>query len=733
MSTDVINPEEVLLNAVRYPLVGQLKPRLSSLFAQKQVIGAFTKASDPRKDAWVVVGDSRGGVLQEEMDEENHPDMYWWGSANTRLKGHLFLGELATQVTNHPFKETSPTGTTDAGAAWTGDANAIDNNTATYATTTVGTTAKSGYLQFDIASTDIKGIEIRCGRQHSDLDQLEIDVYDGSWHVVFSGNPGLTDYRMAWSAVYTGVTAARVRMGQSGGTINREGYIHELWFLTSGTITITNHSWCNFNNELYVSVNAVIAKLNATGDGFTVVGAAITNVTDMIASLNSCMYIASGASVYCYMSTAEAFTTTNIVGLYYWVEWDAKLFGIYNDGTIAYATTPNSATPSWTNNGRITQIPAGSVKSLRVSRDAAGDDIIYAGTNLGWWAHDYTNAKWYQAVQVPTHPNGGKGLLDWNGAMYYTAGLNVKQYIADSSPAVVAEVGLDKIDGLPAEYNGEIVKLIDGFGEMYALVDASQSTGTGYSTIMAWDGKAWYCKWESGTADKAFHSGIVSSEFAYRLWFDWNDGIYYIPLERSIQNPLKVSTKTYATSGIFISSWFDGGWEIGNKLAAKLLINVGKNVSVDETVVVKYRTNHTNTDRDTGWTTLGTITSSGETAYTFGSSLGEAFKAIQFRLDFARAGASTTETADVFYMVLEYRKVLPKTWGWTFTVDCSKEYARKTPDQLITALETAAALETMVSLNYRATTKYVVIESIEGERMTGMTPKGNFTVTVTEL
>jgi len=177
---------------------------------------------------------------------------------------------------------------------------------------------------------------------------------------------------------------------------------------------------------------------------------------------------------------------------------------------------------------------------------------------------------------------------------------------------------------------------------------------------------------------------------------------------------------------------------VGNKIAVQVRCSVRGDVSADETVIVSYRVNHSNTDIGTGWTALtGTITSAGETTYpmpTSAAPAGTSFRTIQLRLDFGRKAADTDETPVVVYLALDYYKVIPKSWGWAATLDLSKaSYADKSSEQLVDAIITAAETESLVTLVYEDTTKYVKIEDIEISHTTGEYPKGTAKIFMTEI
>jgi hypothetical protein len=161
-------------------------------------------------------------------------------------------------------------------------------------------------------------------------------------------------------------------------------------------------------------------------------------------------------------------------------------------------------------------------------------------------------------------------------------------------------------------------------------------------------------------------------------------------------------------------------------------------MSATETATIQYRLDHSYTDIDTGWTTLGTISSNGETEFTFGSGAGIVFSAIQFKFSLAR-GSTTTLTPDIQWFSLKYLKLLSPLWGWTFTVNCSKpSYNNKSSAQLIDAITTAAETDTLLTFVFRnddggTETYKVKVRSIIGGVLTGTDKQGEFTVQVIEV
>jgi len=91
----VVNPNEVELNGVRYPILSKVRPSLISQFPSKIVIGDYSKESEQIASSWVI-SDQRGGILVEEMEESIHQGRCLWSTANLNSKGHIILPPLVT-------------------------------------------------------------------------------------------------------------------------------------------------------------------------------------------------------------------------------------------------------------------------------------------------------------------------------------------------------------------------------------------------------------------------------------------------------------------------------------------------------------------------------------------------------------------------------------------------------------------------------------------------------------
>jgi len=167
----------------------------------------------------------------------NYTDVYLTGTANlTRKDDAITVTYASGNVTAGIWGASSnitPNGTNDPSSVWSDDANAIDNNTGTTARYTVagGTGTFSQYLELETASMTANGIMFWTWKD-ANRTTVEVDVYDGSWHNVYSGtaHSHLAWYTVTFAAQYPNVTKARFRQFAIG---NADVFLYEFKFLES--------------------------------------------------------------------------------------------------------------------------------------------------------------------------------------------------------------------------------------------------------------------------------------------------------------------------------------------------------------------------------------------------------------------------------------------------------------------------------------------------------------------
>ena len=264
---------------------------------------------------------------------------------------------------------------------------------------------------------------------------------------------------------------------------------------------------------------------------------------------------------------------------------------------------------------------------------------------------------------------------------------------------------------------------------------------TGYSSVLAYDERGWQAKWVASTAGRKIDSMHVSNAYSdvnenYRLWFGFNDYVYYMKLPVDIINPSRVSDFEYAASGVHETPWFNAGQSEVDKLALKLKVEC-QDTSSTETVTVQYAT-----DYSESYTSIGSITSDVITTYTFGSSLGTTFRAIKFKLSLARTTNTSTlnykkKTPDVVSLTLEWRKKIEAKWGHQVQVDLNKPYNGKDPRGLRSALVSAIESNTLSEFTFRddaggTRNYYVDVTSATGIEYSGYDERGLTTISLVE-
>ena len=469
----------------------------------------------------------------------------------------------------------------------------------------------------------------------------------------------------------------------------------------------------------------------------------------------------SGGSGYSY-STDGAAWTTDTKNTKFLAVWDDRLWGISHEGQLWSAAAVGTEYDD-----AVLPLPDGSVTALFVARNAMGVPIIYAATTEGLFAHDADNAMW-SATQftLPVHPDNGKGSLRWRDSVYIPSGNGMYKYINGSNSAVVTVIGPDRDDGLPSDKRGAIRTMAGSHNELLIGIDAQvgaeavavdaisrqwqshvgsavMADDTGSSTILGYNELGWETKWIAGDTGTTFDDMHVSTAYnTYRVWWGANGVVYFMDLPKDIINPSEVDDFAYATSGVHETPWFNAGQSEVDKLALNLRIEC-QDLSSDETVLVQYATDYTES-----YTTAVTLTSTtmgaaaGTYPYTFGSSVGTAFRAIKFKLTLSWSTATTTglekfKSPDVISLTMEWRKKLPAKWGHTVEVDLNNPYKGKEAKDLRSALISAIESTTLVEFTFRddsggTRNYYVDVTAAVGMEYTGRDERGTTQISVVE-
>jgi len=467
-----------------------------------------------------------------------------------------------------------------------------------------------------------------------------------------------------------------------------------------------------------------------------------------------------GASGFSYFKNATT-VVDSTVDAEFLTFWDNRLWGIDSTGQLWYLLDING-TPK--NDAKL-PVPNDYVTDLFVGRDSQGEQIIYASTQVGLYAHDAANQRFVETqFHLPFHQFNGSGSVRWRDSIYSPSGLGIYKYINGNIHAVITVMGPDRDDGLPQDRRGTIKKLAGTHTELLAAVDATTApesvastdvayqwsrqphfgssvidSDSGYSTILGWNDTGWECKWQAPDAGKAIeHMVVTNGGYGdYRMWWGYDGNVYHQMVPFDIINPAQLGNYEYALSGTHETPWFDAQQTEVDKTALKLKIETS-GCSSNETVRAYYYTDYSTTE-----VSLGTITTNEVRTFPFnnddGDPVGKTFRAIKIKLDLARENDSDAvkKTPDVISVTLEYRKKLEAKWGHSVEVDLNRDYKGNSSKELRANLVAAIESDTLVEFTYRdddSTTRnyFVDVTSATGIEYTGHDERGSSRITLVE-
>lgn len=399
--------------------------------------------------------------------------------------------------------------------------------------------------------------------------------------------------------------------------------------------------------------------------------------------------------------------------------WDDRLWGIDNVGQLWFSTVIGTEV----NDAKLS-LPAGYVNSLFVGPDANGNDILYAATEVGLYAHDAANSRFVRTkVVFPQNANAGKGAAVWNGDIYISPGeLLTLRY--DPVAGKVFSIGLDRDGGISSTYSGTggthyIDRLIPTTTGLMASV---RTSGGLTGSMWEYNGKGWhYIHDEVNFLEGAHISGVNSS---YRLYWGLSSRLKYMDVPVGYIDP-DVKTISYTINARnFLTPWFNAGQNDIDKLAVRIRADCS-GMSADETVSVGFYLDYTGgLDSD-----QFTITVDGVTVRTFPTladnsrEAGQVFRAIRFYLALDR-GSTATNTPNLKSLSLEWRRKLEARYGFQGTINRTlpsrdKRNQAQMKADLITAVEKDTQVEFTFVDEAGVKQNYFVDLTIEDVQQTG--------------
>jgi hypothetical protein len=699
LATDVISPDEIYLDGIRYPLSGAVNVSLVSIFPPKVTIGDFTRDTEQLASSWIF-SDFKGGMLVLRMDVSTQQDRLYFLTADGRFTKQIILPPLANQA--------GPSLTTTV---------AVEQSAISLGLTVATDTG-------DLLPSPPFPILI-------DNETEIVTAKDGDVLVTTRAADGSS------AAVHS-----------VGAVVNTR---------TTGTREVS--AGVDYNSTLYV---AFAEKIRYWLEGATMVGrpseltygdldSAATDGASLRIGDTDWLVFCSGSQYIRYDGTTWSIKTgdgSTLPEAKYLTVWDGRLWALDTDNTLWVTADLTAANDGW---AKKAQMPVlfGEVSALDTFFNADEAEKVVATTKTGLWIYDDANDKWFRTrLSFPHHTHGGRGHVLYQGDFYLTAGVDAYRFTG----ATVIPVGLNRDNGLPADYRGTIDCLADAFnwlmaGMNGAIVESETDLSTapsGYDTtvfgdsaglaaIFAWTGTGWFTFWTSGTAGSQIQWMKMSpAGGTNRLWFGANQELNYIPLPQGVFNPLEEPGWEFGPSGYFETPWFDAGWAELDKLALEVKARA-EQITTDETITLKYAIDEAQT-----WTTLGTLSgSTNEDTFEFDNAAGIVFRNIRFRGELAR-GTDTTKTPVFRFAALKFLRLLDPLFGYNLTVDLSQPYSGRSPWEMLVAIKATLAKKTLVDFEFRRAGESILSGKIKPSQAhastyTGIEEGGRFELALVEV
>lgn len=406
-------------------------------------------------------------------------------------------------------------------------------------------------------------------------------------------------------------------------------------------------------------------------------------------------------------ATFVTYTNATINGAVGGVVYNARLYFVKSTGEV-YKTNANDYALATLSQVGGVQAISDTPTGMLVWLDANGKSVPYVIGRQVVYAIDEANSLIVPAgSQLPPSRHTLRAtVLGADNFVYEAQGMTVIQWTGDQS----FPVGLDMDDGMPAEYRGAIVKLLNGNLSLYALVDASVASNTAYlfgtpsppmgggvlrstigrSFLASRDGDAWFIRATSGPQESAATMLFMSTaESTYRLWFAWGMEVYTIDLEEGLFNPLDLATGEFETESYGEYPIMDFGYKVASKIALEVNIGVRQIEGTGNKVAVKILFDNG------GFILLDTIDGAAgglNQQYTYRLSadpmvstedppVGKKHDTAQLRLDLTRDTANIFTTPVVEYIDLHVIKSLEDLHGYRLSLDLSGEIDGRSPWQ----------------------------------------------------
>jgi hypothetical protein len=336
--------------------------------------------------------------------------------------------------------------------------------------------------------------------------------------------------------------------------------------------------------------------------------------------------------------------------------------------------------------GSVPGNPAGTVP-YNVCRDMiVYDNSLYLATDRDLWVYDIVNTRWLPTgIQWPRHADSGRMCVHTDGKLYITLGGPRLVNASIGDPMTVANVGINREDGVPAG-DPDQIKAICSDAE-WLMIATQATSGSSVAIRASRAGGGWHTVNQNSLGSSALNAMVASQAYSVnRLYLNVGTQISAVDLDNGIYSPLQRTTLEFDSTGVHVTPWFDFGTEGQDKVHGHVTVRT-RGCSANETVSLYY---YTDLD-DSSATALGTISANGVTTFKPGATSGKGFgfRHVRYAFVLARGGTATSRPI-VEYFVPEGMRMLPATYGYAVQIDLSKSFKGQTPNQMLANLKLLA-------------------------------------------
>lgn len=527
----------------------------------------------------------------------------------------------------------------------------------------------------------------------------------------------------------------------------------------------------DYAGNLYVCFDDRLVRVNSD-ESLTIIGTLSSTATDIVvyklltgaSAGTDILVIACGAGNINYYNGTTLTTSGAGTGKQYLAVWDDKLFSITNTGVLASTSDITAASGGWANVSSGLRLATNSATGLHIYPNASGEDALHVATTRGLYFYDESVDKIRPTrLQLPEQPLAGTATAVWRDDLYFAGGnLAVDRWTGTT----ISQAGLNRDEGLPQDLRGMITSLAPSVNYLFASVEnlavsplgdpifgwsqslgaygpyygAAMSEQAGIAAIMIRTGSGWHTWYQSnsvGTGSKWV--GVTSTSPSYRLAYGMDNKLFVSDLYPDVINSLENTLQGYRDTAEHVTPWNDMGWSEIDKLGltvhlkAQHLDDPGHTATID----VYYGLDR----NDENWTLLTTMSANEPEPVRIGGVNGVQFKSIRFKFVLHRDPTDQGHTPVLEFATLVFLKSIKARWSYTFTVDCSDQYAGLWPEELEDKLKSIADPDREGELlgdfvgwvSGKLVSRKVKLTSLSGQVLSGPDMRGLYQVSVVSL